>query len=56
MDILHEQNTFSKIANFSMMGLKTFFWSQKPKQHNLPLLKLTLFVVLQTLTHVLIQK
>ena len=53
-DIFHERNTFSVIANFSIMGLKTFFWSQKPKPHNLLLLKLTWFVFSQTLTYVLI--
>ena len=56
MDILHVRNVFSIIANFSIMGLKTFFWSQKPKPRNLPLLKLTWFVFLQTLAYVLIQK
>ena len=56
MGILHKRNTFSKIANFFIMGLKTFFWSQKPKLHNLPSIKLTWFVFLQTLTYVLIEK
>ena len=39
MDIPNERKTFSKIANFSIMGLNTFFSGPKTKTTNSTLIK-----------------